>query len=94
MTTRQAMEKSGKKVPNYAPDGQFSYIINWFWRVKRFNADLTDPILPSTLKDWSTCQGILISRWERNIIYQTDYALRMAMLKTRDENERYKANKR
>lgn len=93
MTTREAMERAGKSVPEYAPDVEYHHIVSAFWELKRFCKEMADPITPDLMAHYLACQGALLSRDERSIIYKTDYALRGALAKERAKNDRYQMQK-
>lgn len=93
MTEREAMAKVGRQPPDFLPDVQYRYILDWFWALKRFNDPTTDPIMPSTLLNWFSSVGILPSSFEVNIIYETDFVFRTELKKKIDANDKYMRDK-
>ena len=90
LTTREAMDRAGKEVPDYAPSPDMRYLVADFWNLKRYLPEISAPITPGLVRDYMECQGALLTRAERAIIYATDYALRGALADQIAKNERWK----
>lgn len=70
-------ERAGREVPDYYPPQEWQYLIGHYWELRRFDV----PITPGLVIDWMRCQGLELSRRERNLIYELDFAMRSEMSK-------------
>lgn len=93
MTKREAFRRSGQVAPRVHVHPTMRFVVDIFWRLKRFCAELTDPILPAVLRDYCEDQGIALSRFERHAVYTLDYEVRTALSAKRAENDRYISEK-
>lgn len=93
MTLAEAMQRGGKEPPDYSPSYQWMYIVEHFWRLKQFVAELSDPIQPRLVKEWCECQDVVMTKSDRSLIYELDHSFRVALANRRAENDRYFANK-
>ena len=94
MTLAEAMTLGGQAVPDYSVPIEWKYIIDAFWKLKRFLGEISDPIHPSLVKDWCECQDVYLTKRDRELIYVLDHSVRSALSKQRAENDRYFANRR
>lgn len=93
MTKREAFKRSGNVAPIVRLPPDMRFVLDVFWRVKRFCGEISDPILPGVLRDYCDDQGIALSRFERQSVYTLDYEVRTALSAKRAENDRYITDK-
>jgi hypothetical protein len=95
LTTRQAFERAGQesKIDDYEPKGFSAGFVPIFWKLKSLCEGPSDPIKPAELKDYCDCQGVLLNRQDRAIIYSMDAEFRAALAKQRVDNDKFMASK-
>jgi hypothetical protein len=89
MTTRQAHERAGQEVPSADPPLGWHWLVELFWKLKRFLPDLLDPIQPALVRDY----GHRLTWQERELLFELDYSLRAALSKQRADNDRWQMEK-
>jgi hypothetical protein len=94
MTTRQAYERSGHsdKIQDYQPSHDAAWIVPIFWNIKSISGGAGEVIKPGDLRDYCECQGVLLTRQERGIIYAMDAEFRAALAMQRADNDKYMAS--
>jgi hypothetical protein len=89
MTTREAYTRAGKSVPENSPPMGWEWLVELFWKLKRFLPDLLDPVTPGLVRDY----GQSLTWQERELLFRLDYELRAALSKQRAENDRWQMEK-
>jgi hypothetical protein len=85
MTTREAYRRAGRVVPRVDPPIGWTWLVELFWRLKRFLPDIADPIAPGLIRDY----GAELDWDERELIFTLDWEMRAALSKQRAENDRW-----
>jgi hypothetical protein len=89
LTLRQAYTRAGKDPPSLSPPLGWHWIIELFWRLKRFCGDPSEPITPGLVNDY----GYPLSFRERELIFDLDASIRNALSEKRRENDKWISEK-
>jgi hypothetical protein len=71
-------------------DPQFSYAVAWFWELRSFCDDREKPITPAMINEWVSCQGALLSAWEKDTLFRMDRVFRATLSEEIAYNEERK----
>lgn len=74
-----------KDPPRVNPPVGWDWLVDLFWRLKRFLPDAADPITPGLVRDY----GHPLTWTERELLFTIDSELRAALVKQRAENDRW-----